>query len=47
MAGTCWADRYYEVRVYPAFGSVNEEDGGLYLYFEEENVPDFIRTGVR
>ncbi|MBR2576476.1 MAG: hypothetical protein IKE40_04165 [Firmicutes bacterium] len=46
-AGTCWADRYYEVRVYPVFGSVNEEDGGLYLYFEEENVPDFIRTGVR
>ena len=46
-AGTCWADRYYEVRVYPVFGSVNEEDGGLYLYFEEENVPDFIRSGVK
>ncbi|MBQ3389615.1 MAG: hypothetical protein IJG57_00875 [Firmicutes bacterium] len=46
--GSCWANRYYEVQIYPVYGSASAEEGGiLYLYFDEENVPDFIRNGMK
>jgi hypothetical protein len=46
--GSCWANRYYEVQVYPVYGPASPDEGGiLYLYFDAENVPDFIRNGVK